>query len=108
MALSGFSFRISERVSYDVVADPPEGAFQQRRATNDFSRRRFRLEWPIVDTTEKDAILAEFDAAKGSAGTATLAHPTDGSVTVMLEDEIEVERRTNGRWALSLGAEIER
>lgn len=108
MALSGFSFRLSEAVSYDVVADPPDGAFQQRRATNAFARRRFRIEWPIVDTTEKDAILAEFDAAKGSAGTGTLTHPTEGALEVMLDDEIEVQRRSAGRWALSLGAEIER
>ena len=108
MALSGFSFRIGESVAYDVAVDGADAVFRQRRRINGFARRTFDLRWPIVDTTEKDAILAEFDAAKGAASTATLTHPTYGAQTVMLGEELRIERRAAGRWAVSLTAEIER
>lgn len=107
MALSGMSFRINEGVAYDVVADAPDAVFVQRRLTQATPMRSFELLWPIVLTAEKDAIVADFDAAKGAAGTGTLTHPIYGSLSVRFSDEISVSRRTAGRWQISLQVEVD-
>lgn len=108
MTLAAFSFRVRENVAYAVTADPADAGTVQRRRTNGATIRAFTLSWPIVGTTEKDAIVADFDAAKGSAGTATLSHPVYGSLTVrFLGDRLDVRRRGPGRWAVGATVEVE-
>ena len=107
MALSGMSFRINEGVAYDVVSDAPDSVFIQRRLTQATPMRAFEVLWPIVETAEKNAIVADFDAAKGAAGTGTLTHPIYGSLTVRFADEMTVARRTAGRWQISVQVEID-
>lgn len=107
MALSGMSFRIDEGVRYDVVADAPESVFIHRRVSQATPTRSFRLRWPIVQTAEKDAIVAEFDAAKGGAGAGTLTHPVHGSLAVRFADGLRCQRRAAGRWAIELDVEVD-
>ncbi len=107
MALSGMSFRIRETVFTDLVSDAPDAVFRHRRMSQPTPLSSFELVWPIVQTAEMDAIVAEFDAAKGSAGTGTLTHPVLGAISVRFADEMLVERRAAGRWRVTVTVEVD-
>lgn len=108
-ALARFSYRARQDAGYDVLVDPLDGGHIARRERSRYMGRRFTLSWPIVQTAEKDAILAEFDAVKGAAGVLVVSHPELGTLDVIaVEDSISVRRRGAGRWALTLVVEVDR
>ncbi len=110
MSLSGFSFTLGERTWRNVLISNGSAAPARlvRRQNNYVVGRQFDLEWPVVATAEKNAILAEFDAQRGSSGQVTLTHPVDGALTCrFIGDKLAVTRRAAGIFSVRCTVEVE-
>lgn len=110
MSLTAYSFRLGETTWRNVLVSSgwTGGARLLRRQLNQHVGRVFDVTWPVVRTAEKNAILAEFDAAKGSAGQVTLSHRVDGSLTCrFVGDRLSVTRRNAGVFSVSCQVEVE-
>ena len=100
--LTGASFRTTTTARRDVITDPPEASVVQRRARNQQAPRTHVVRWPLVTTAEKNAILAEVEAAKG--GCAVLILDT-GEFGYLADDSLRVRRRAAGRFSVEMTLE---
>lgn len=90
---------------FDVLASDPSSGRSIRRLRSSARARRFRLVWKRLSHSEATTLRADYDAAKGAAGTFTFTPPGEGSGTYRFVpgQRLQITRRN----AAVLSAEVE-
>lgn len=93
---------VTERL-FDVLATDGTAGPVVRRLKFTDTLRRWRVIWPQLTKTEKDAVQTDYRAASGPAGTFSYTPADVGApVTVRFRDpRLRVEMVTGGRWRAS-------
>lgn len=97
MALpSRITLQFGETRAFDEIrTDPVAQGTYRREWRQSVVQRSFEITWPRLSPTERDSLVAEFEARKGGAGQLTLVHPTEGALNVRFEDDsLAISRRT--------------
>ncbi len=101
-----FPFEVEE--IFDVDQTPPRSAqfFAQVRQPSNV--RKFRLAYPNLELSERNAIVSDFESALGTVGTLSFTPPDEVSALTVQFDEASLTTRwvQPNRWEVSLVLEV--
>jgi len=99
------SFEWVEEIDHGRTRSDPAHGFLSRGIERDVKIRRFHLSWENATQTDRDNLLAEYNAAKGTAGTTTYTPTPRGegsAVTVsFINESLDQEWNDPDSWAMS-------
>lgn len=100
MTIPAPSFEYVEERIFETVMDAFPSGGLHRRSRYGKPRREFTLQYRNVPQADRDALRAEHQAAKGSAGTTTYTPVDEVTPTTVrfADDEIEYRQVSGNTW----------